>query len=224
MEQAVSDVAVDITKYDLLLTGLVIFLVFHLAAGVYEVRKRLVPAMGLGGYRILHSFFAILALGMIVLGFQERPMDPLYTPPVWSQWAAVLTMPVAFILLVGAYASRATMRRVARHPMLAGVLLWSITHMLANGDKASFMIFFTFGTYSVVAMWLGDRKLRLGEPEKWEQLKAETSNVPFLAIIQGRAVPATGDRGVRAIVWGLLVYAVVALAHPYFIGVPAFPA
>jgi uncharacterized membrane protein len=41
-------------------------------------------------------------------------------------------------------------KRWVKHPMLAGVALWSIGHLLANGDLASLLLFGSFLAYAIV--------------------------------------------------------------------------
>jgi len=60
-------------------------------------------------------------------------------------------MPVAFCLLVASNAPN-NFRRVIRNPMLSGVLIWALAHLLANGDLASIFLFGSFGLYAIVDM------------------------------------------------------------------------
>ncbi len=57
----------------------------------------------------------------------------------------------AFILLTAAFLP-SNIKRFTRHPMLWGFTLWAAAHLIANGDLASFMLFGTFGAYSVFGM------------------------------------------------------------------------
>ncbi len=60
-------------------------------------------------------------------------------------------MPFAFISLIAAYVP-GNIKRMTAHPMLWGVTLWSLLHLLANGDLAGLLLFGSFGLYSVHAM------------------------------------------------------------------------
>ena len=111
------------------------------------------------------------------------------------------------------------LKRVTRHPMLWGVTLFSALHLLSNGDQASVMIFGPFFVYGLLGMWLTDRKKRLSDPEAWERDSRPTSVFPFVAIRQGRAGPPAGDKGLKAVLIGLVVYVGLAYAHEWFIGV-----
>ena len=52
----------------------------------------------------------------------------------------VRVMLVAVILL-GMGSSKGKMRTWLRHPMLTGVLVWSVAHLLVNGDRPSLVLF-----------------------------------------------------------------------------------
>ena len=45
---------------------------------------------------------------------------------------------------------RGHIRRVLRHPMLIGILIWSCVHLLANGDLRGTILFGAFLVYAIV--------------------------------------------------------------------------
>jgi uncharacterized membrane protein len=57
-------------------------------------------------------------------------------------------MPVVFILLAAANMP-GKLRRLLRHPMLIGTLLWAGVHLLSNGDLASLLLFGGFGLWAL---------------------------------------------------------------------------
>jgi uncharacterized membrane protein len=76
------------------------------------------------------------------------------------------------------------MLRITRHPFLWGVAIWASGHLSVNGDRASIVLFGSmlllalFGTASIDAK----RKRALGAT--WDAFAAQTSNVPFAAILR----------------------------------------
>ena len=203
---------------DLLVAGLALFFLVHLVSGIYELRTKAAALMGPAGYRMTHALFALGGLVLVGMGYSDAPFVALYEPPPWGASITLLLMPLAIILLIGGYASK-DFRRVTRHSMLWGTTLFSALHLLANGDQASVMIFAPFFVYGLLAMWLTDRKKRLADPEGWAKEASETSLLPFAAIRQGRAGPAVGDRGLKAVLIGLVAYVVLAFGHQWFSGV-----
>ena len=67
-----------------------------------------------------------------------------------------------------------------------GQILWCVTHALWIGS--SFMLVTCVGLigHHLFAVWHGDRRLRARFGEAFEELKASTSVVPFLAVLDGR--------------------------------------
>ncbi|HUD96841.1 MAG TPA: NnrU family protein, partial [Woeseiaceae bacterium] len=70
-------------------------------------------------------------------------------PPPWFNRPAALAMPLAFILLAAAYIP-GNIKRIVRHPMLAGILVWATVHLVANGDLASLLLFGSFAAYALL--------------------------------------------------------------------------
>ena len=76
--------------------------------------------------------------------------------------------------------------RISRHPQAVGQILWCFTHALWIGS--SFMLVTCIGlvAHHLFAVWHGDRRLRARFGEAFEELKANTSVVPFAAVLDGR--------------------------------------
>ena len=95
--------------------------------------------------------------------------------------------------------------------------------LLVNGERASIVLFgamlllAVFGTTSIDAK----RKRALGAT--WDAFAAQTSNVPFGAILAGRQKLSLGEIGWWRIVLAVGVWAAVTWAHPLLFGVAALP-
>jgi uncharacterized membrane protein len=57
---------------------------------------------------------------------------------------------VVSLILFAAANMKGHIRRIVRHPMLAGVLIWSLVHLLANGDRTGTVLFGAFAAYALV--------------------------------------------------------------------------
>jgi uncharacterized membrane protein len=130
-----------------LILGLLIFL------GAHSV-KMLAPAwrdaqlarMGENGWKGVYSLVSVVGLGLIIWGFGVARVDSpaLWIPPIWTRHlAASLTLP-AFILLVAAYLPGSRIKAAVGHPMVAGVKLWALSHLLANGKLVDLVLFGAF--------------------------------------------------------------------------------
>lgn len=103
------------------------------------------------------SLVALIGFILIILGMGRAPSLQLWTPPSWGRQVAIVAMPVALTLFIGAYMP-SNLRRFIRHPMLLGVALWATVHLLANGDLASLILFGSFGTFAVFDIWSANRR------------------------------------------------------------------
>lgn len=76
--------------------------------------------------------------------------------------------------------------RVSRHPQAVGQVLWCATHLLWIGS--SFMVAACIGLigHHLFAVWNGDRRLQQRFGEAFEELRASTSVIPFVAVFDGR--------------------------------------
>lgn len=128
----------------LLAAGLALFLGAHLVPAAPALRAALVARLGPNAYRGVFTALSLGGLVLIVVGYRaaspgERLFAPLPAAIAIAPWA----MTVAFVLFVAANL-RAHLRRVLRHPMLLGTLIWSGIHLLANGDARGTLLFGAF--------------------------------------------------------------------------------
>jgi uncharacterized membrane protein len=183
---------------NLLLLGLTLFLGAHLVSAVPALRGQLVLRLGTPSYKGLFVLTSFAGLALIIHGKRYAPFVSLWEPPAWGYTVAQLLMPLSLILLAGAFIP-GNIRRHTRHPMLWGVALWALTHLFANGDLASVLIFAGFGAYAMFAMWsLNRRGARL------------------------QATPRPRYWDVVVVAVGLAAYVSAGLGHRYLAGVPAF--
>lgn len=227
-----------------LIAAAAFFVLLHLLVSGTRLRDALTGVIGQGPYMGLFSLAS--AAGLTWLGFAfagalGTPGDRFYwdiTPA--ARDAQIGLQLVAMLLIVPGLATpnptsvrqegaldRADvvkgMLRITRHPFLWGVAIWAAGHLIVNGDTASIILFGSmlllalFGTASIDAK----RKRVLGA--KWDAFAAETSNVPFGAILSGRQSFRPGEIGLWRIALGVAVWALLAWAHPFLFGVKALP-
>ena len=135
-----------------MVAGLVLFIGIHLVPIAQGLRARLVAQLGDRRYRALFAAIAAVGLVLIVLGYYLRPERvQLFAPWQAARDAAPLVVTIAFILFAVAN-MRSHVRRIVRHPMLIGLMLWSGVHLAANGDLAGTVLFGSFFGYSIVAL------------------------------------------------------------------------
>ena len=104
--------------------------------------------------------------------------------------------------------------------MLWAIGLWAISHVIANGDVSSVLFFGALAGLALGGTLLIDRKKQLALGSNWPRLAEVTSNLPFAALLAGRTRLRWRDVGLLRIAAGLLLYAVLYLAHPIITGLP----
>ena len=113
--------------------------------------KRILPdvhaRLGTAGKAVSASSI-LLGVVLIVIGFRSSDTIPIYDPPDWGRHANNLMMLFA-VILFGTGNSKSSLRGVLRHPMLMGMLVWAIAHLLVNGDLASVILFGSMAVWSV---------------------------------------------------------------------------
>jgi uncharacterized membrane protein len=60
-------------------------------------------------------------------------------------------MVFSFILLAAAYVPRNSIKARLHHPMVLGVKVWALAHLLANGVAASVVLFSAFLVWAVLS-------------------------------------------------------------------------
>lgn len=181
----------------LLISGLVIWSLVHLIPGLAQpLKQTLTGKLGENGYKGIFSLLMITALALIVFGWRSITPTFLYQLPVYVSHMAKLLVLFAFILF-GASNYPTRIKNIIRHPQLTGVIVWSIAHLLLNGDSRSVLLFGWMGVWALLEIIVINR--REGE---WIKLD-----------------PPAVSREIRGLLISLVVFVVVVLIHPYIAGV-----
>lgn len=136
----------------LMIVGLVLFLGAHslpMATGPHAALQR---RLGPGGYRIAFTVVSVLGFIAIIRGFYMwkyvEGSTVLYVPPAFFSHITLLLMVFAFIFLAATYGKGHIKKRI-KHPMLTAVKVWSLAHLLANGQSADVVLFGAFLAWAV---------------------------------------------------------------------------
>ena len=58
---------------------------------------------------------------------------------------------ISFVLF-GARTTKTAIKRLVRHPMLMGVFVWSLSHLLTNGTTRALILFGGLGVWALIEM------------------------------------------------------------------------
>ena len=137
----------------LLILGLVLFLGTHAFSMERRWRAAIVTRLGEGAFKGIYSLLSIAGIVLIVIGFgqyREAGYIQIWNPPIWTRHLALPLVWLAFVCIAATYLPGRIKARL-KHPMLAGVKLWALAHLMANGDLGSILLFGTFLVWAILA-------------------------------------------------------------------------
>jgi uncharacterized membrane protein len=204
------------------------FLATHFVTST-PLRPRLVGAFGEWPYRGVYSLIALVTLGWMIWAYAQAPREPLWTG---MRQIPSFVMPWAFIVLACGYWRNPTMVgadallknpdpargmiRITRHPIMWALMLWAAAHILARGERAALIFFGGFFLLAALGTLLMDYRKR-SDPDR-QRFAAVTSNIPFLAIVQGRNRVDWREIGWKRPFLGLMLFAAFFQLHPWLFG------
>jgi uncharacterized membrane protein len=148
----------------LLILGLVIFLGAHsIRMFADDWRRRQIARLGEGPWKVLFALVSLIGLAIIIVGFGVARMNPvvLYTPPEALRHLNSLFTLIAFVLVAAAYVPRNHIKQKIGHPMLAGVKIWALGHLLATGMLHDVVLFGAFLIWAIFDFITSRRRDRL---------------------------------------------------------------
>ena len=139
---------------EILVLGLVLFLGVHSVRIVADGwRTQTLARMGEMPWKGLYSLVSAVGLALIVWGYGLARQQPvvLWVPPIGMRHAASLLTLIAFILLAATYVPRNAIKSRLHHPMVLGVKVWALAHLLSNGNLADVLLFGSFLLWAVLS-------------------------------------------------------------------------
>jgi uncharacterized membrane protein len=190
----------------IMIIGLAVFVVPHVFITRRDARAAAIARIGEVPYKVLFSLVSIIGVILIGWGFARYRATgwiDVWYPPAWTRHLTVALVWPSIVLIVAAYIPGNIKRRL-KHPMLVGIKLWAVAHLIANGDLGSIILFGGILAWAVFDRISLKRRADPGAPP----------------------IPIGGwGNDVAALVVGTLVYLALGFwFHPLVIGVPAFTA
>jgi uncharacterized membrane protein len=159
----------------------------------------LIERFGFGAYKTVYSVVSLIGFLLIVWGFSRYRAEgliPLWSPPEWSRYVAIILMWFAFVALASSNPAPGRIRGWLHHPMLVGIKIWALAHLLANGDAGGLLLFGSFLAWAIFDRIAVKKRGDRGAPRSTSFTHADAIS---LAI-------------------GTLVYVVVLFLHPFLFG------
>ncbi len=182
-----------------LIIGLIVFFGAHLQRRLLpQIRIRLNDKLGENRLKGIIALMSAIGMALIILGFRLTNSIPLYDLGSVGLLLNNISMMVA-VALLGLGHSKSRVRSLVRHPMLLCIIFWSVSHLLANGDLTSVILFLSFGLWALSEIILIN--------------KANSNYQPF--------TNGTLKGDIRFIIITILAYFMISMVHLY-LGVHPF--
>jgi uncharacterized membrane protein len=210
----------------------------HLLISGTPLRAVMVARVGERAYLALFSLLSAALLAWLIWAYGQARTPMPTALHEWRVIASALNL-VAFLLIVlglltpgptivgaGSLLERGTgprgVHRITRHPFLWGIALWAVTHMAFNPEGPNLLFFGTFLLVALAGTFSIDGKRARRHGEAWQRYAAQTSSLPFAALLQRRTQLVLSEFGWWKPLAGLAAFAAFALLHARFFGVPAW--
>jgi len=222
-----------------LLLATLAFVAGHFVLSAPPIRAALVGVLGEIAFAGVYSVLMILALIWLIAAYRVAPPRIVWDFGPWINIVPIVAMPFALILAVLGLIARSPTAvmgdrilakhagpvhgpaTITRHPFLAGAALWAITHLIANGDVASIVLFGGMAILSIGGMYAIDHKRALKLGDAWDAFAAQTSRMPFAAALSKRTRVDWAGIGWSRPALGIVLYVVLLIFHDRLFGVPA---
>lgn len=189
----------------ILILGLLIFLGVHSVRIVAEPwRTQMRARLGEQRWKSVYSLISLAGFALLIWGYGLARQAPvvLWVPPVGTRHMAALLTLASFVFLAAAKVPNNGIKARVHHPMLIGVKIWALAHLLANGNLADVVLFGAFLVWAIMDFKAAKQRDR----------------------VNGAVYPAgTGKATAIAVAAGVMGWAVFAFwLHGLLIGVRPF--
>ncbi len=209
----------------------------HVFGSSVPVRTALIGKLGNKGFKGLYSLVALATFVPLVYVFftNKGAGAMLFRPSSSMMLGTEILMALAFIVLAQGLATPSPMttaaemdgeypdkgrgiQRITRHPGNFAFALFGIAHMLSNPRVGDWIFFGGFVVYGIVSSMHQDRRTLAGGREEVARFQADTSSIPFAAILKGNQRLALGEYSKGALVIGVGLAALLWYFHPNVFG------
>jgi uncharacterized membrane protein len=184
--------------------GLVLFLGPHVFVTMRNERAAAIKSLGEWPYKGLFALVSVIGLVLAGEGFgmyEAAGRIEVYNPPAFARYITQLLVWPASICVLAAYIP-GDIKRTLKHPMLVGVKLWAVAHLISNGDLGGIILFGGVLAWAV-----------------YDRISLKHRSDPG-----GPPIPVGGRRNdIAAIIAGTVLYLALGLVfHPLVVGRAVF--
>lgn len=176
-----------------LIAANIAFVGMHIAMS-HPLRAIMLKAFGQMGFQLVYSLISFATLAWIYFAFKAMPPGGLAgSGNVGWAIATLLTLP-AMVLLAGSFAGNPALPtpmaetqahadpkgvfKVTRHPMMWGIALWALAHIVIHYSLRTTITALAIGILALVGSKLQDRKKQMLMGAAWAEWESKTSYWP----------------------------------------------
>ncbi len=211
-----------------LLAASIAFVGSHFALS-HPLRAPLVRALGEKGFLGVYSLVSLAAFAWMIIAFRAAPIDGPGRGSTGGWIDASLLTIVALVLLLGSFKGNPALPdptgqvtipksargvfRVTRHPMMWGIALWALAHILQFWSTRTLILGSAILILALLGAHLQDRKKEALLGAVWRDWEEKTHYWPRFQHLPGA--------GMATWLAAILVWLAVTWAHLWLAGIPA---
>jgi len=221
-----------------------LFIGTHIGLATSRIRGALVARLGERGFLMVYSLVAAVAFAALVATYVSvRDAGP----PGWGLTAVPLARGVliavivaGFVLMTGVFSPRAYwsspiavladgvrtpygLERITRHPFFTGAVLAMGSHMMLATHLTGTVFCAGYVVLALAGPLHQTRKLRARYGAAYDKYLAQTSAIPFLAIVRGRQRLVSGELPWAMLALGVVVSGAIRWTHDDMFGAYGAP-
>ncbi|BDW11871.1 hypothetical protein PSHI8_19540 [Polynucleobacter sp. SHI8] len=147
-------------------------------------RTSMIERLGEKKWKGLYTLISLFGFIVLIIGYGQARQNTImiWQPPVFLTHLAVLLNLFTFILLASSARNNNAIRLKLKHPMILGVKVWAIAHLLANGSLVDVILFGSFLIWAVLDFRSARNRPNLSENTQVVSVKATISAI-FLGVV-----------------------------------------
>ena len=190
------------------IVGLVLFLGVHLVRVFAPgLRNSVIDSRGVGAWKGLYSVASLISFILLIYGYYLARLSNsnvlIWSPPKWTAHLNMTLMLFAIIFFVASQVPAGRIARAVKHPMILGVKIWALAHLLVNGTLVDMILFAAFLAWGVILRINYARGERAGT-------------------LMPRAFAGGRNDAIVLVISAIAYVAILMFLHEYLIGVSPF--
>jgi len=211
------------------------FIGIHLMISGTPLKERVISRIGSLAWYAIFSLLSVIGLAWMSIAFaialnnQDNLNVVIWSAPLFLRIIALFFNFIAFQLVVLGFLTPSPTNlfalrqlpdkpvygiiRVSRHPIMAGIGLWALIHIVCNGNLAAWLFFGTLLAQCALGAVNIDRKRIALMGDIYTSIMKRTSILPFVAVIEGRTAFAPDELGYARMFLATSLFCVFTVLH-----------